>query len=358
MGAAGRWLALAVCLVGCGGPPSSTAGPAPPAPAGPPTLRALAAARGIQLGTAVAAYHLAGDRVYARLAGAQFSSATPEDEMKWARVEPQRGRFDWSAADAVVAFARAHGQRVRGHNLVSHSEQLPGWLAAGALTAGQLDQLLRAHVATEVGRYRGRVAAWDVVNEPLDQDGSLRASIWQRAIGPGYIAEALRAARRADPGAALFLNDYDIEGVGAKSTAMLGLVRSLKAEGVPIDGVGFEGHLVVGQVPPSLRDNIARFVALGVRVEITELDVRLPLPATDAQLARQASDYGTVVADCLDVAGCTAVTVWEFSDRYSWVPAMYPGWGAADLYDQGLGPKPAYAAAALALSPARRPAIP
>jgi endo-1,4-beta-xylanase len=313
-----------------------------------PALRAAASARGVLVGTALAASHLAADPAYAQVAASQFNSVTPENEMKWEVVEPRRGQFDWSGADAIVTFAEAHGQRIRGHTLVWH-QQLPTWLTGGSFSPAELRQLLHEHIATEVGRYRGRVGAWDVVNEPFNDDGSPRSSIWRDALGPDYIAQALTWARQADPAAKLFLNDYEIEGVGAKSTAMLELVRSLRANGVPIDAVGFEGHLIVGQVPPSLQQNIARFTALGVSVELTELDVRVPLPASAADLSRQASDYGRVARECLAVPGCPGITVWGFADRYSWIPRFFPGMGAAAIYDQELRPKPAASALRQAL---------
>jgi len=333
-----RWLVLAVAaavgLLGLGAQPALAAGP---------TLRSLADAKGVKIGTALAASHLSGDANYASIAAAQFNSATPENEMKWDAIEPSRGQLNFSGADAIVAFAQAHGQRIRGHNLVWHS-QLPGWVSGGGFTSAQLLQVMQQHIATEVGRYRGRVAVWDVVNEPFNDNGTLRSSIWQQKLGSNYIAQALTAARQADPGAKLFLNDFNIEGVNAKSTAMLNLVRSLKASGVPIDGVGLESHFILGQVPASLQQNIARFAALGVAVEITELDVRMQLPATAAKLTQQASDYRTVVNACLAVSGCRAITVWEFTDKFSWVPSTFSGQGAADLYDQNEATKPAYTA--------------
>ena len=313
-----------------------------------PTLRSLADARGVKIGTALAANHLSADAAYASIGAAQFNSVTPENEMKWGVVEPTRGHFNWSGADQIVSFAQSHSMRIRGHNLVWHS-QLPGWLTGGSFTAGQLTTIMQQHIATEVGRYKGRVAVWDVVNEPFNDNGTLRSDIWTQAMGMGYIATALRAARAADNGARLFLNDFNIEGVNAKSTAMLNLVKLLKSQGVPIDGVGFESHFVLGQVPTSLQQNIARFTAIGVSVEITELDVRMTLPATSAKLTQQASDYRTVVNACLAVSGCRAITVWEFTDKYSWVPGTFSGQGAADLYDQNLQPKPAYTAVQQAL---------
>jgi endo-1,4-beta-xylanase len=332
----------ALCLLALGGYAAAT-----PASAAS-TLRSLADSRGIKIGSALTASPLRSNATYSSTAGAQFNSATPENEMKWDAVEPQRGSFNWSGADAIVAFAQANGQRVRGHNLVWH-QQLPGWLTGGNFTAAQLTQIMQQHIATEAGRFAGRVSQWDVVNEPFNDNGTLRTSIWQQKLGSGYIATALRAARQADPAARLFLNDFNIEGVNAKSTAMLNLVTSLRSQGVPIDGVGLESHFVLGQVPSSLQQNIARFTALGLSVEITELDVRMTLPSTSAKLSQQASNYANVVNACLAVRGCTGITVWEFSDAFSWVPGAFSGQGAADLYDQSIAPKPAFTSVQQAL---------
>ena len=341
-----RWRAALATLLGVGA--LVVAGMAGPAFAAGPTLRSVADGRGVKIGTALAANHLSADATYASIAAAQFNSVTPENEMKWSVVEPNRGQFNWSGADQIVNFAQSHGQRVRGHNLVWHS-QLPGWLTSGQFTSAQLTTIMQQHIATEVGRYRGRAAQWDVVNEPFNDNGTLRSDIWTQAMGSGYIATALRAARSADPNARLFLNDFNIEGVNAKSTAMLNLVKSLKSQGVPIDGVGFESHFILGQVPSSLQQNIARFTAAGVSVEITELDVRMTLPTSSTKLTQQANDYRTVVNACLAVSGCGAITVWEFTDKYSWVPSTFSGQGAADIYDQNLQTKPAYTAVQQAL---------
>ena len=302
-------------------------------------LRQIADSHGLKIGTALAANHLSADAMYANIANAQFNSVTPENEMKWGVVEPNRGQFNWSGADQIVNFAQSHGQRIRGHNLVWHS-QLPGWV--NSLPLSQVQGVMQQHIATEVGRYRGRLAVWDVVNEPFNEDGSFRSDVFTRAMGTGYIATALRAARTADPSAKLFLNDFNIEAVNAKSNAMFNEIRLLKSQGVPIDGVGFESHFVLGQIPSSLQQNMARFAGLGITVEITELDVRMQLPTSSAKLTQQANDYATVVRACRAVSGCRAITVWEYTDKYSWVPGTFSGQGAADIYDQNLQPKPAY----------------
>ncbi|MFJ2725074.1 endo-1,4-beta-xylanase [Streptomyces collinus] len=319
---------------------------APAAHAADPPLRDLAAARGKVVGTAVTGSKLTG--TYGAIAGAQFGSLTPDNAMKWGSVEPTRGGFDWAEADQIVAFAQAHGQQVRGHTLVWHSQN-PSWLTNGSWTPAQLSGLLQNHISTEVGRYKGEIAAWDVVNEPFNEDGTYRTGLWYDGLGSGYIASALTWAHAADPNAKLYINDYNVEGVDAKSTALYNLVKSLKQQGVPIDGVGLQAHLILGQVPSTLQQNIQRFADLGVDVAITELDVRMALPADSGELAQQAADFRSVVAACVAVARCAGVTVWGFADSDSWVPGTFPGYGAATPYDENYAPKPAYRGLAEAL---------
>ncbi|WP_326665400.1 endo-1,4-beta-xylanase [Streptomyces canus] len=320
--------------------------PAPTASAADVPLRDLAAAKGKVMGTAVTGSKLTG--TYGDLAGAQFNSLTPGNAMKWGSVEPTRGSYNWAEADQIVNFAEAHGQQVRGHTLLWHNQN-PSWLTNGTWTAAQLSQLMNDHIALEVGRYKGRLAAWDVVNEPFNEDGTYRQTLWYNGLGTGYIAQALTAARAADPAARLYINDYNVEGVNAKSTALYNLVKSLKEQGVPIDGVGLQAHLIVGQVPSTLQQNIQRFADLGVDVAITELDIRMALPSDSTKLAQQAADYKAVMNACVAVARCAGVTVWGFTDSDSWVPSTFPGEGAATPYDENYAPKPAYYAIAEAL---------
>lgn len=312
---------------------------APAAHAADPPLRDLAAAKGKAIGTAVTGSKLTG--TYGEIAGREFNWLTPGNAMKWGSIEPTRGTFNWTEADQIVDFAEAHDQDVRGHTLVWHSQN-PSWLDNGTWTPAQLSQLMNDHIALEVGRYKGRLAAWDVVNEPFNEDGTYRQTLWYNGLGTDYIAQALTAARAADPAAKLYINDYNVEGVNAKSTALYNLVRDLKARGVPIDGVGLQAHLILGQVPSTLQQNIQRFADLGVDVAITELDIRMQLPATEAKLAQQRTEYDAVVKACVAVTRCTAVTVWGFTDSDSWIPDTFPGQGAATPYDENYAPKPAY----------------
>jgi endo-1,4-beta-xylanase len=298
------------------------------------------------VGSAVSYSALTTDAQYAEILGQQFSSITPENEMKWVSIEAQRGVFTFGQADAEVEFAEQHHMLVRGHNLVWHN-QLPNWLTGGTFTNDQLKDILRQHIFTEVEHFRGEIWQWDVVNEPLNEDGTLRHTMWYNALGPNYIADALRWAHEADPHAKLFLNDYNIEGLGyeqAKSDGMYNLVKDLIAQGVPIGGVGFETHLALQfGLPAGIQQNFQRFADLGLDVSITEMDARIILPVTPALLAKQASAYyAQLMQDCLAVERCVDFTVWEYTDKYSWVPGFFKGQGAADIYDENLAPKPAY----------------
>jgi endo-1,4-beta-xylanase len=317
-----------------------------PATAATAPLRQLAEAKGLYFGTALTQGNLSNSTLTS-VAGAQFDMVTPGNEMKWDTTEPSNGTFNFGPGDAIVSFATSHSDRIRGHNLVWHS-QLPGWVTS--LPTAQVQGAMETHITTEVNHYKGKLYAWDVVNEPFNDDGSLRQDVFYNAFaGAGYIADALRTARAADPAAKLYLNDYNIEGTGAKSNAMYSLVQSLKAQGVPIDGVGFESHFILGQVPSTMQANMARFAALGVDVAVTELDDRIQLPASSANLTQQANDYATVVKDCLAVSRCVGVTQWGVGDADSWIPGAFSGYGAATMYDDNYQPKPAYTSTATAL---------
>lgn len=321
------------------------------------SLRDLAQDRGIRIGTAVSADALAGDSQYAPLVGEQFNSVTAENAMKWESIEPTRGTYDYSDADALVKYAAKHHQAVRGHTLLWHN-QLPGWLtsgwADGSITRDELRDILRKHITDQVKHFKGKIYQWDVVNEVIGDDGTLRDSIWSQAFGDSYIADAFIWAHKADPKAKLFLNDYNIEGKGAKSDTYYALVKKLLAAGVPVDGIGFQGHLDIQyNFPADLTENMARFDALGLETAITEADVRITLPADEAALTRQASDYRGMLAACLATPHCKSFTVWGFTDNYSWVPDVFNGQGAATLYDEVYQPKPAYTAVADELAAGR-----
>jgi endo-1,4-beta-xylanase len=235
--------------------------------------------------------------------------------------------------------------QVRGHTLVWH-QQLPEWLSRGEFSRDELIAILRNHIQTVVGRYRGQVWAWDVVNEAFESDGSLRDSLWLRGIGPEYIEMAFGWAHEADPEALLFYNDFGAEGMGAKSDAIFALLARLRGQGVPVDGAGLQMHLEAGKAPArdEITGNMKRLAALGLEIHVTEMDVRVALPVTAAKLEAQAETYRDVVAACVAVQACGSITFWGVNDSHSWIAstASFAGFGSALLLDEAYGFKPAY----------------
>ena len=309
-------------------------------------LRVLGERAGIFMGTAVDMTALNNEPTYRARVASEFSSVTPENVMKWQLVEPTRGVLDFSQADQLVSFAQANHQRVRGHTLVWHN-QLPTWLttgvANGSITPDQLRSILRQHILDEVGHFKGEVAQWDVVNEALNEDGTLRSTIWLQNLGPGYIADAFRWAHQADPRAKLFYNDFNLDNLSPKSDAAFALVQSLRSQGVHVDGVGDQGHLAVQfPSPGTMQENLKRFSDAGFQVEITEADARMVLPPDATKLDAAAEAYRVMLSACLLTRSCTGLTVWGFTDLHSWVPGVFSGQGAADLLDANFQPKPAY----------------
>jgi endo-1,4-beta-xylanase len=336
-------LAVAGALAGAllvGGAPAATAARA--VDPGTHSLKQLAKPTGVRSGTAVNTSVLASDSTYSGLVASQFNLVTPENAMKWEVTEPSRGKFDFTEADQLVAFAKAHNQKVRGHTLAWHS-QLPSWVSDGNFSKQELRQILKQHINTEVGHFKGQIWAWDVVNEAFNDDGTLRDSIWLQKLGPSYIADAFRWAHRADPKAILFYNDYNTEGVNAKSTAAYKLIKKLRKQGVPIQGFGVQGHLSTDYgLPTDMQKNLHRFGALGLKTAVTEADVRITLPASPAEVQAQDNGYSYMLQSCLLERSCISFTVWGFSDKYSWVPTTFPGQGQANIYDENYQPKSAY----------------
>ncbi len=329
-------VAAAAVLVGAPVIALTVAGPASAAS----TLRTAAEAQNRYFGTELTG-SMPSNQTIASIAGTQFDMVTPGNEMKWDTTEPSNGNYNFSPGDGIVSFAQAHNMRVRGHNLVWHS-QLPGWVSS--LPTSQVKGAMENHITTEVTHYKGKIYAWDVVNEPFNEDGSYRQDVFYNAFGGGeqYIADALRTAHAADPNAVLYVNDYNIEGENAKSNGMYTLAQQLLAQGVPLGGVGLESHFIVGQVPASMQANMARFAALGLDVAVTELDDRIPLPASSGNLQQQATDYANITKWCLSVSRCVGVSQWGVGDADSWIPGTFSGYGAATMYDNNYQPKPAY----------------
>ncbi|OCH87108.1 endo-1,4-beta-xylanase A precursor [Obba rivulosa] len=318
-------------------PPSTTAS----APGGTATgLNAKAKSAGkLYFGSATDNSELT-DTAYVAILdnNSEFGQLTPANSMKWDATEPSQGTFTFSGGDQIANLAKSNGQLLRGHNCVWYN-QLPSWVTSTSWTSSELLSVVQTHCSTIVSHYKD---AWDVINEPFNDDGTFRTDVFYTVTGTQYITTALQAARAADPNAKLYINDYNIESTGAKATAMLNLVKQLKSAGVPVDGVGLQCHFIVGEVPTSLQSVMQQFTALGVEVAITELDIRMTLPETQALLTQQQKDYQSVVAACMAVEGCVGITVWDYTDKYSWVPSTFSGQGDACPWDSNLQKKPAY----------------
>jgi endo-1,4-beta-xylanase len=309
-------------------------------------LRDSASARGLHLGAAVAMGPLRNEALYSETLRREFNMVVAENAFKMDALRPSQTAFNFTDADALMAFAEQNGMTVRGHTLVWHS-QLPGWLTGGNFTRDQTIAIMRTHIQTVMGRYRGRIVHWDVVNEAVaDGTGQLRTdSFWHQRIGPDYIALAFQFAKEADPTAVLYYNDYEAEGLGQKSDAVFNLVSGLRDQGVPVEGVGWQMHKVNPfRIQAQHVQNAQRLAALGVEIAITEMDVRIALPADAGELQQQALAYGDATRFCLEQPNCTALVLWGFTDKYTWVPGVFPGFGDPLIYTASYQAKPAYTA--------------
>jgi len=282
------------------------------------------------------------DQNYTKVIFTQFSAFTPENEMKWENIEPEQNVFNFTAADEIVRFAESVGAKMRGHNF-EWGNQLPPWVNTN-LTATELDNALKNHITKIMDHYRGKIYAWDVVNEMISDNTNnetFKDNIWTQKFGEEAMPKALTYARAVDSQPKLYVNDYGTEGINAKSDILYNVVKGFKKDGVPIDGVGFQCHFGLGQVPPTLQQNLQRFADLGVDVAVTELDINLHGAPNATSLAQQAQDYWTVVTACRNVARCVGVSIWGVSDDHSWIPD-----GAVLPWDAEKQPKPAFFAIA------------
>lgn len=344
---------VALALVaGSGSAPASGRSAAPPT--GP--LRDLAAAADLRIGATLDPGQLA-DADHTGTLAREFSSVTAENAMKWYSIEPTRDQRDYSGADAVLAFAEANDLEVRGHTLVwAQDRYTPSWLLEIDDPA-ELRSELEDHVRGVLERYRGRIHRWDVVNEPLDTFGSATSgSVFERVLGPGWLADVYRFAHEVDPGAELWLNEYGADWNPAKHAALLALLRGLLDDGVPIHGIGLQTHRLSTDGPDraAFQAFLQDYADLGLAVAITELDVAVDPDDPDG-LAEQADAYRTIVTSCLAVDACEEVTTWGISDRDTWLDSLglLPTPTRPLLFDEAFAPKPAHDAVAEVLAAGR-----
>ena len=303
-----------------------------------------------QVGIAGALSPTVGDESYRSIVyGGNFGRLTTENALKWQFIHPQPSKYTFTEADALVTVARQHNMSVQGHTLV-FGEANPAWVQNLATQTdndkANVKQIMTDHISKTVGHFKGRVAAWDVVNEPLSDNDEvgLRSHVWFKAMGESYIATAFQAAHQADPQAKLYINDWGLEVDGERWDAMLDLVTRLKAANVPIDGVGFQAHVYeeADMIDPAvLREHIKALAVIGVTAHISEMDVY-----NNNKTDVQAQQYRDIFAACFNEPNCTSWTTWGVSDRYN----LYLDdserivMGQDFLWDKNMNPTPAVAA--------------
>jgi endo-1,4-beta-xylanase len=304
----------------------------------------------------------------AQLIPEQFDAITPENIMKAEVIHPEWGRYNFTLADSIVEYGRKHGMEINGHTLIWHS-QLPGFVRR-MKDADSVRKYFTDHITTVASRYDGKITSWDVVNEALEEDGSLRKSIFLEKLGDNYIVEAFRLAQQAAPHTKLYYNDYNIE-QPKKRAGAIALIKKIQAAGVRIDGVGIQGHWRAANVPfQQIEESIREFSALGIKVMFTELDLGvLPNPwdsdaadvnqkaeysarmnpysqgMPDSVSQRQASAYAQLFSIFLKYRGnVSRVTFWGVSDGQSWLN-NWPIPGRTNyplLFDRQFKPKPSF----------------
>ncbi|MCR9153873.1 MAG: endo-1,4-beta-xylanase [Bacteroidetes bacterium] len=315
-----------------------------------PQDHSLSAKFNFKVGTVAEPFQLQANSPYLELVISQFNALSPENVMKANAIHPQEGVFDWYPSDQLVDFANDQNMRMHGHTLIWH-QQLPEWISNFEGTKEEWRQVLKIHIQTIVARYKGRVAAWDVVNEAFTEDGNLRNSVWFQHLGAAYLRLAFEYAHEADPDALLFYNDYNLAQNPLKRNAAIRFCSDLKKAGVPIHGIGCQFHVSIDF--PSHREMDACMRAVceaDFLLHISELDIALnplsrsmPVPSEE-DLQKQANLYYWIFKNYrrLPEAYQYGITLWGIGDADSWIPYFFNRDDYPLLFDENYQAKAAY----------------
>jgi endo-1,4-beta-xylanase len=304
------------------------------------------------------------DAAYQQILAQQFSLVVPDYGMYMSDLQPQRGKWNFENFDRIVDYAKTNRLKVRGHVLVydypehKHGEgwtPTPKWVYQGHYSKADMIQIMYEHIETVMKRYQDSVSQWIVVNEAVGSalPGQMEDNIWLRTIGKEYVDLAFAHAHQTAPNAELLINDYGADYLGDtdcgpfKANNFYRYVKGLRQKGVPLTGVGLQFHLTAGADHPdraSIENNFARYHALGVRVYVTEMDVKIKEPVTEKELSEQAALYALVINTALSSTNCAGLSVWGYTDKYSWITTFhaFPGYTDACLFDSDLKPKKAF----------------
>lgn len=307
----------------------------------PATMRSLADKKQLLFGVAIRPSDLL-DPKDARLLQKNFNILVAENIMKLQYLRPTEPFWNWSDPDKLVQFAENNNMKLRGHTFVWHNQNPP--FINNLTNKEKAIQVLQDTINQVLTRYKGKFYEYDVCNEIIDDTGRLRDSIWMKTIGTEYIDIAFKTARAADPGVKLILNDYNNEYAGTtKGDAFYRLVKELVERNIPIDGVGFQLHVLAEQPinEQALRSNIKRFKELGLSVSFTEVDVRIKMPLTAEKQAAQQKVYLDLLRIALDEK-VSSFVLWGYTDAYSWIPGTFAGYGSAHPFDKDKTPKPVF----------------
>ncbi len=311
------------------------------------------------IGTAIRIKTLLSDQELQKLQTENFNSITSASDMKMNRILPSEGEYYWDRIDSIVAYAETNQQRLFGHNLIWHSST-PKWVVEkGEKDSIWLGDFMQQYIKTYVGRYKGKVAAWDVVNEAFEsKGGNYRETFWYKKLGKTYIEKAFIYAHEADPDAVLFYNDFNIERDTVKLNAVLNMVNEFKAKGVPISGIGFQMHIRMDIPDEIIAYTLKKAAETGLQIHLSEVDIIFNTHnderlggiqnysvLTDEMKQAQAEKYKNLIKMYKEIVPKEqqfGITFWDFTDRDSWIKGFFNLKDWPSIYDDNLQPKPAY----------------